>query len=213
MDDPMNQEIINLLKTAVECSVFLSPTDPGLSYEEILEVGKRAGFQAGEVGDAGARNAQLERSVVIERALANGIPRKDIEVAFTYQILAGLLTEKDGFLRFSSNSGVRGLPSTQREAHSRVQLTRKAGRARMYPIVQDIIERRTDGRQKSAEPLDAFADLLDKLGYGAFRLWWAQTVAELRRADAHSSPVSVSVPGRGACRRRFSVRCQARPQT
>jgi hypothetical protein len=48
----MNQEIISLLKAALECSIYLNPTDPGLSYEEILEVGKRLGFQAGEVGDA-----------------------------------------------------------------------------------------------------------------------------------------------------------------
>jgi len=43
----MNQEIITFLKAALECSVFLDPTDPGLSYEEILEVGKRVGWQPG----------------------------------------------------------------------------------------------------------------------------------------------------------------------
>jgi hypothetical protein len=70
---------------------------------------------------------------------------------------------------------------------------RKEARARAYPIVKDIIERRTDGRPKFVEPLDVFAEELDKLGYGKFRLWWAQTVAELRHGDVHSSPVSVSV--------------------
>ena len=55
----MNQEIIKFLEAAVECSVFLNPTEPGLSYEEILEVGKRAGFQAGEVGDAALPSSKL----------------------------------------------------------------------------------------------------------------------------------------------------------
>ena len=41
--------------------------------------------------------------------------------------------------------------------------------------------------------MDAFAEQLNKLNYAPFRLWWTQIVAELRRADVHSSPVSVSV--------------------
>jgi len=60
--------------------------------------------------------------------------------------------------------------------------------------VKDAIERRTDNRPKHAEPLDAFADEPDKLGYGQFRLWWKQMVAELRRGDTQSAPVAVCVP-------------------
>ena len=37
-----NQEITSLLKAAIECSIFISPTDPGLTYQELLEVGKRS---------------------------------------------------------------------------------------------------------------------------------------------------------------------------
>ena len=33
-------------------------------------------------------------------------------------------------------------------------------------LVKDVIERRTDGRHTHAEPLDAFAEELDRLGYG-----------------------------------------------
>jgi hypothetical protein len=243
----MNQEIIKLLQAAIECSVFLNPTEPGLSYDEILEVGKRAGFQPGEVGDAashageqyigvkriipgenirvswqfffreepdyrnfyafdfvvselnarvrsdGVRNAQLERALVVERAVAKDIPRHDIEVAITYQVMANILSEKDGVLRFANNSGVHGLPSEIIQTTGRNQPFRKDARARVQPIVKDIIERRKDGRPKYVESLDAFADALDKVGHGPFRLWWTQTVAELRQGDSHSSPVSVSV--------------------
>jgi hypothetical protein len=61
------------------------------------------------------------------------------------------------------------------------------------PHVRDVIERRMDGRSKSAEPLGAFAEQLEKLGYGHFRLWWNQTVAELSRTDPTSSPLSALV--------------------
>jgi hypothetical protein len=242
----MNQEIISLLKAALECSVFINPTEPGLSYEEILEFGKRAGYQPGEVGDAaldagerppgyrrfipdrmtrqtwtiyfkeepdyrnfaafdfvvselndrvradGMRNALVDRNLVVERAIAAGLQRNDIQVAITYLVLAEQLTEKDGVLRFAHNSGVHQLPSETLEQLTRAPM-RKPTRARAYPIVKDIIERRTDGRSQYVEPLDAFAEQLDKLKYSAFRIWWKQTVAEFRRSDAQSSPVSASV--------------------
>jgi hypothetical protein len=41
--------------------------------------------------------------------------------------------------------------------------------------------------------LDAFADALDILGYKPFRLWWTQTVAELRKLEVTISPVSATV--------------------
>jgi hypothetical protein len=245
----MNQEIISLLKAALECSVFINPTEPGLSYDEILEVGQRAGYQPGEVQDAalhagqrpsgykrfipdqmtrqtwaiyfkeepdyrnfaaldfvvselndrvradGMGRAQVERNAVVERARAAGVPPNDIEAAVTYLVLADQFTEKDGVLRFAHNSGVHQLPSATLEqlSQNRQALMRKPDRARAHPIVKDIIERRTDGRPQQVEPLDAFAEQLDKLKYGAFRLWWTQTVAELRRGDAQSAPVSVCV--------------------
>jgi hypothetical protein len=243
----MNQEIVNLLKAALECSIFLEPCDPGLTYHELLEVGKRAGYQAGEVEDAasragehyprsskmitdwttrqawwaysqeepdyrnfsafdfvvselnnrvradGMRNAQIDRALVVERAVAGGLTRKDIEAAITYQVLCDQLTEKDGILRFPHNSGERGLPSETLKQISRGHVYQRPARARAYPIVKDIIERRSDGRPQHAEPLDAFAEQLEKLNYGAFTLWWKQIVNELRRGDANSSPVAVCV--------------------
>jgi hypothetical protein len=48
----MNQEIVHLFKAAVECSIFLNPVEPGLTYGELREIGQRAGYQAGEINDA-----------------------------------------------------------------------------------------------------------------------------------------------------------------
>ncbi len=242
----MNQELISFLKAALECSIFVAPQDAGLTYEELIEVGKKADYQAGEIGDAlrfvttphfgsarllpdknemaswvffsredpdyrnfdafdfviaelnalakadGATRALLQRSVMVERAAAGGIPRHDVEVAITYEVMAGIVAEKDGVLRFPNNHGVRGLPSEQLKIGHQQPL-RRPYRARAFPIVKDVIDRRTDGRPMHAEPLDAFADELDKLGYGNFRLWWVQAVAELRQTNPNSAPVSASV--------------------
>jgi hypothetical protein len=59
--------------------------------------------------------------------------------------------------------------------------------------VKDVIARRADGRPRHAEPLDAFADELERLGYRPFRLWWTQTVSELKLSNPSSTPVAVTV--------------------
>src|SRR5580704_10620419 len=53
----MNQEIISFLKMALECSVLIDPPDPGLTFQELSEIGKRAGYLDGEINDALARLA------------------------------------------------------------------------------------------------------------------------------------------------------------
>lgn len=240
----MNLEIISFLKTALECSVLIAPVEPGLTFQELAEIGKRAGYQDGEIGDAlphvgtgyfgvkkllpspqetqswvfyfpeepdyrnfeafdfvveelnglmrsqGASRALIERSVLVERGAARGIPRNDMEVAITWQVMSKQMTEKDGLVRFA-NAGVRGLPSEQLRMHPRPH--RKPDRERAFQIVKDVIARRSDGRPARAEPLDAFAEQLEVLGYRPFRLWWTQTVSELRLLDPSSAPVSASV--------------------
>jgi hypothetical protein len=71
--------------------------------------------------------------------------------------------------------------------------TRRETRAQVLPLVKDVIARRMDGRPQHAEPFEAFAERLQALGYKPFRLWWTQTVSELRRSDVQSSSVSVCV--------------------
>lgn len=144
------------------------------------------------VRSEGARGAQLERVVIIERGSAGGLNVHDIQVAITYMVVAELLTEKNGFLKFAHNGGVRQLPSETRDAISRDPM-RKPLRERVYLIVKDIIERRSDGRPRSVEALDAFAEQLNKLGFGMFRIWWVQTAAELRRSDSQTTPVATCV--------------------
>jgi hypothetical protein len=245
----MNLELKNFLLAAIECSVFLDPSDPGLTYDEILEVGQKTEYQAGEIGDAihhaltageitqgskfllddrltgswqflfkeepdfrnfdafdfvvaelnargralGADRAFLERSLVVERANQKGISGHDIQLAITYQLMAGMLTEKDGILRFPHNQGTRSLLPSEQLRSSPHPVMKRPLRARAHPIVKDVIERRTDRRPKHVEAFDAFAEELNRLGYGPFRLWWKQLVAELRYGDAHFAPVSVLV--------------------
>ena len=245
------QRIVALLKAALESSIYHAPTEAGLIYEELLEVGSRVGLQPGEIGDAmqqvttvylghrnarllpnqidttlwmhfmhsqepdyrnpqafdfvfeqlhasarayGARNVQLERRVIVERAAESNLSRRDVEVAITIMVLHGTLLDKDGTLSFVAGRESFAAPSAQMEQQVPHMATRRnEALARVHPIVKDVIDRRSDGRPKSIEPLDAFADQLDSLGYGPFRLWWTQIVAEFRQASTQTSPVTVAV--------------------
>jgi len=248
----MNEEqIVTFLQAALECSFYLAPTEPGLSYEEIYDVGSRAGLQLSEIRAAlplitnqpirgrkllphsntlkmwnfyhihekpeyrnfeaidlifselriGAKsdstgNGALERSLIVERAIVRQIPANDIEAALAILIMCGQITEDHGSLSLASAGDSRPLPG---DTHARAMLAsrnqprRNEPRARAYPLVAAVIRLRTAGRPIFVDPLDAFADELAKLGFGAFRLWWKQTVAELRRCDMKLSPVSMSV--------------------
>jgi hypothetical protein len=50
--DNYGSRIISLLKAALECSVYVSPRDPGLTYGELATIGTTAGYLEGEVNDA-----------------------------------------------------------------------------------------------------------------------------------------------------------------
>jgi hypothetical protein len=142
----------------------------------------------------GARNAKIERSVVVERGAVRELPRNDVQAAITVMILGGLLNETDGILSFLPGREGFAPPSAQlaQQPAGRAPI-RKEARARAYPLVKDVIERRADGRPKSAEPFEAFAEALESLGYGAFRMWWTQMLAELRQASSQTSSVTTTV--------------------
>jgi hypothetical protein len=242
------QKVKKFIAEAIECSVFVNPREPGLTYDEILEVGARAGFKEGEIGDAfvtmglhslvrgskllgpehstlvtwkffmretpeyrdldafdfvytefgelarnvGHAGARIDRGTLVARAVSRGIAEIGIDASITILIFAEYLEEKDGTLRFKAPVYGNGpLPSVQMNSHPGGM--QRDTRAQLLPFVKDVIARRTDGRPKHAEPFDAFAERLGPLGHVAFRSWWTQISAELRRADVQSSSVSVCV--------------------
>lgn len=103
-----------------------------------------------------------------------------------------LVKDRDGLIRPKHGAVYSPLPTELAKQPGRPGQNRP-DRARAMPLVKDVVERRSDGRPQHAEPLDAFADALDRLGYGVFRTWWVQIVGEVRRADASQSPVSMTV--------------------
>ena len=63
----------------------------------------------------GEARAQIERSVLVERAIAKHISRQNIEAAITWLLIAKQLTEKDSIIRFGQRgANVRQLPSVTR---------------------------------------------------------------------------------------------------
>jgi len=246
------QEVVKFVKAALECSVYLAPREPGLTQEELFEIGRRAGLGRGEIGDVmsqvagdtffgdtripprsdgiwstfhfpqvpdyrnvaafdfvcdtlqaiarsdGAHQAQVDRAVLVARAVAQALPERDVEAAITIMVLDGHLLETAGVLRFAPGRHQYPLPSEQvrqgHDARQRVGFERRnETRAKAYALVKDVVERRSDGRVRTIEPFDAFADALETLGYAPFRLWWKQAVAELRHAEPNLSPVTVTV--------------------
>jgi hypothetical protein len=246
-----SQQVVQLLQAAIEASVYIAPTEPGLTLTELFEIGNRIGLKDGEISDAmpqvatqyfgqpnrrlllpehlwhlsgflifreepdlrsveafdfvvsqlndltrdvGSGKAQLDRSIIVERAVAAGIPRHDAEVAITLMVLSGQVIEENTVLRFKfAPGGQRQLPSASLNQPGGHPPDPKHARNRVMPHVRDVIERRTDRRPQSAEPFGAFAEQLQNLGYGQFRLWWNQTVAELARTNPNSSPLSALV--------------------
>ena len=241
------QQAIGFLISALECSVYISPAKPGLTYEELIEIGRRVDLQPGEISDVmsqvttrhwgtlilpnpekvigwtflnmieepeyrniaaldfwsssmtdsaranGTAHAKLDRDVTIERAAKRGISKHDMEVALAVELLCKHVVEIADVITLAGGRTMWPLASEQRQSSPLGRIVRNENRARAYPIVKDVIERRTDGRSRHAEPLDAFAEKLNSLGYGHFRAWWVQMVSELRRSDPEISAVSVCV--------------------
>ncbi|MDA9448259.1 hypothetical protein [Bradyrhizobium sp. CCBAU 21360] len=46
------QKVKKFIAEALECSVFIRPREPGLTFAEIKEIGDRRGYREGEIGDA-----------------------------------------------------------------------------------------------------------------------------------------------------------------
>lgn len=144
----------------------------------------------------GIGRAAIELPVVVQRAIERGITRAEIEAAVTLATLCGVMVEQQGTIRFVA--GKEGYPSPrQQREQSRGQISqlpvKNHNRARAYPIVKDVVARRSDSRPLHAEPFAAFSDRLDSLGYGHFRMWWTLTAAELQFSGSENRPLSVCV--------------------
>ena len=246
----IRDEIKQFFAAALECSFYVSPAEPGLSYEELVEAGRQAGFAPGEITDginavvtrtfgrqnprflpnsnahlhwhlflhpeepefrnvgafrflwsqlyeSGRQNGigaiRLERSMLLAKAERDGFKRLDVEVALAVFIFTGQLKEDNGVINPVHTHGFPGDPAQTLDTLGSRPPARREDRRKAYPIVKDLIDRRTDGRPAAAEPLDAFTTELKKLGHGAFQLWWQQTVAEMRLSDTQTTPVSVIV--------------------
>ncbi|MGC1779927.1 MAG: nucleotide-binding protein [Xanthobacteraceae bacterium] len=202
-----SRKVESFFSGALECSIYLAPKEPGLTHDELQDVGKKAGFLKGEIEDAitkvgqqsfdgisrrllpnqgfitlmgtllvrknpeyrnisafdfvysqlnyiiraeGIRNAQIDRKVVVERAIAQNIPGLDVEAAITIMVMCKQLAEKNNQLRPAGlASNYEQLPSQQRAPTMNVQHSEE--RERAYSLVREIIERRSDGQPPKAK--------------------------------------------------------------
>ena len=69
----IHQEVIQFVKAALECSIYICPLNPGLTYEELLQVAKNTDYLEGEINDAIPQMAPLYWG----QGDANILPNKD----------------------------------------------------------------------------------------------------------------------------------------
>jgi hypothetical protein len=68
------------VEQALQCSVFVSPRSPGLTRDELFEVGERVGFRRGEISDQlRIASSRMERGRYVTESVALGI------FAFTFE--------------------------------------------------------------------------------------------------------------------------------
>lgn len=79
------RDVEQFIRMALECSIFLSPRDPGLVHAEILEAASRAGFKEGETRDSiGA----VVRRVTLGRTQPRlQLPKDDVPIDFGLDVL------------------------------------------------------------------------------------------------------------------------------
>jgi hypothetical protein len=129
----------------------------------------------------GIQAALPPRDVLVERAAAkDNIPRHDIEGAIASILAADFMkVERDGRLRMTS---LYAHPKQQRQHGHR-------SFGRTHPIrdvrgeVEDVVRRRTDGRNRSADPYRAFAETMQQLALEPFVIWWLGLANELKTLD------------------------------
>ncbi len=145
---------------------------------------------------SGKQNVRLDRATLVERGVRDGVSRKSMEVALAILTFCEVFSETGGVLKPQNFIGEIKLPSDNLRDNQRraaIPVRHNTAKERAYPIVADILARRHDGRPPAAEPFDAFANMLEGLGYEPFRLWWQQLVAELKYCDPQTQATSTVV--------------------
>jgi hypothetical protein len=164
--------------------------------EEVPDYRNIDAFQAvlqvlGELERNEGQKTRMARSVLVERAAQEGVHRRDVEAAVSVLILAErLAADKD---EIWAPNGARSYAMPKDQQRQRFGKRERPSLGAAFAIVKDIVARREDGRPLAAEPLDAFSERLAPLRYGQFRMWWDQTVAELRRQEPAQSPTAMTV--------------------
>lgn len=126
----------------------------------------------------GRGRACASRAELVARARVSGYAEKPVQVAVEALLVTGILVQSEGMLK---RGGQYASPREQLPHRRTGNLRKREELAVVLPLVRDIIARRTDGRARSPEPLDAFSDVVERLGHRRFVTWWAHVREELPR--------------------------------
>lgn len=139
----------------------------------------------------GAKDARIERDILIRRCADAGHSEQDAEIAVAVCIASAMVRllpngvlEQCNILKYADPKQMRAADSLRRQT---------TPAATYLAAVRDVIARREGRLATAREPRDAFEGELDALGAGTLKTWWSQTRDELSRASPLTSPVTVLV--------------------
>lgn len=132
------------------------------------------------------RSTRVPRSVIVNRAIEQGVSEHDAEVTVTCLVLSGALsTTEDGSLSVAVFDEVAEAPHGRPiEIH---------GRKALLEAVRSVIAARSGDTRQARDPLREFEKHLDKLGMSRLRQWWRQTSTELGLLVPGTTPVAACV--------------------
>lgn len=143
--------------------------------------------------EVGRTNARVPKDVLIANGVAAGLAEHNLAVAIALCLHEADFLEQDALISYAHGKQLHVLPSAQVGQRGRAFVKKRPSLRTTYEAVKNVIERRTDGRPTSAEPLRAFEAALDGLGHGRFRTWWARGTAELHVTNLSIAPLTVCV--------------------
>lgn len=140
--------------------------------------------------------ARVPLETLLTRATAAGVATNDAETAVGWFLASRDLVLEGDMLTAKPSFVANDWLASRTLEHNRSHGSHREGpeqdvySSRVHQLVEDLIERRTDGRPSRANPLDAFADVLADLGYPGYVVWWRQTVREWKYLDPQAAPIS-----------------------
>ena len=145
----------------------------------------------------GKLKAKVDFSVLVSEIMQEGFIKKETQLALKRLIYGKLLSDNEGIIslspQYTHNMSYSELMAQHHSSTPRPILDK------VLPLVEDIINKRQDGRSISIDPLEEFENYLDYLNYKNFSIWYHATQTEWKSINYRIMPKSFLVLSASIC--------------